>query len=290
MRWFVGGRSLTGDCPIISPALVMEFMTELNQIHSLVTARADLLEEACHGVPQTSEMLRGECLRVLDVGDAGWWRVENLTDGHIGWLPPEAVRMPVADNAPLPSHRVRGRMASLHPLPTHKAVPVGTLSLNSLVDVVETDANGWCRLSDGLWLFGKLLEPASQPLTADPVDTALRLLETPYVWGGRSAFGIDCSGLVLASMATAGIVTHHSSGKQRDHAALGPMITEDGRNVDWQRGDIVFFPGHVGFMLDSQRLLHATVFTMSVVIEPLADVVARAERITGGRRPQIQSV
>ena len=287
MQATASGRSVVRKMPDPSPtSLAMEQMSDINQIHSLAVPRADLLEEPRHGVPQTSEILRGERLRVLELGNAGWWKVENLTDGQVGWLPPVAACNPVEPGDPPPSHRVRGRMASLHPAPTHKAVPVGALSMNSLVDVVETDTNGWCCLSDGLWVFGKLLEPASQPRNADPVETALRFLETPYVWGGRSAFGIDCSGLVLTAMATAGVITHHSSGKQRLDEALGPKITDDGRDVEWQRGDIVFFPGHVGFMLDDRNLLHATVFTMSVVIEPLADVVARADGINGGRRPQ----
>ena len=151
--------------------------------------------------------------------------------------------------------------------------------------VAERADSGWARLDDGSWVFGKLLEPAATPPASLPVDTALRFLETPYVWGGRSGFGIDCSGLVQVALGAAGIVTHHSSGMQRNDDRLGPMVSTDGQGVDYRRGDIVFFPGHVGVMLDDATLLHATVFTMSVVTEPLADVAARAEGITGVRRP-----
>lgn len=258
-------------------------------IRQLAAPQAVLLEQPRHGVPQTSEMLFGETCTPLD-RDGDWVKVENHTDGHVGWLPPGTnLREPVS-----PTHRVSGRVANLHPAPTHKAVPVAALSFGSLVTVAEqADAQGpggWVRLDNGLWTFGKQLEPVAVPLNRVPVETALRFLETPYVWGGRSAFGIDCSGLVQVALGAAGIVTHHSSGMQRNDDRLGPMLSQDGfgpggQGIDYRRGDIVFFPGHVGIMLDGATLLHATVFTMSVVTEPLADVAARAEGITGVRRP-----
>ncbi len=249
-------------------------------IRQLTAPHAVLLEEPRAGVPQTSEMIRGEVFHVLEERD-GWLQVENGFDGHVGWLPPGT---PQADPV-LPTHRVRALRADLHPAPTHKAPPVGTLSFGSLVRLDGRAENGWVGVGDGLWLFGKGLEPADAPPARDHVATALRFLETPYVWGGRSAFGIDCSGLVLTAMAAAGVVSHHSSGLQRKDDRLGAWISDDGRDVAFAYGDIVFFPGHVGLMLDEAHLLHATVFTMSVVVEPLADVVARAETINGVRRP-----
>ena len=253
-------------------------------IRQLTDPHAVLLEEPRPGVPQTSEMIRGECFRILEERE-GWIRAENGFDGHVGWLPPAARHAePVT-----PGHRVRALRADLHPAPTHKAPPVATLSFGSLVTLDGRAENGWVGVGDGLWLFGGWLEPVEAETkagaAADPVATALRFLETPYVWGGRSAFGIDCSGLVLTAMAAAGVVSHHSSGMQRQDERLGAWISDDGRDAAFVRGDIVFFPGHVGLMLDGTRLLHATVFTMSVVIEPLAAVVARAEIINGVRRP-----
>ncbi len=253
---------------------------EIPMILQIKTPKAVLLERPAHGVPQTSEMLFGETFTLLD-RDGDWLKAENRTDGHVGWLPPGTE----AAEPTAPTHRVTARTANLHPAPTHKAVPTAALSFASLVTVAERADSGWARLDDGSWVFGKLLEPVATPPARLPVDTALRFLETPYVWGGRSGFGIDCSGLVQVALGAAGIVTHHSSGMQRNDDRLGPMVSTDGQGVDYRRGDIVFFPGHVGVMLDDATLLHATVFTMSVVTEPLADVAARAEGITGVRRP-----
>ncbi|WP_372396472.1 NlpC/P60 family protein [Azospirillum sp. HJ39] len=245
----------------------------------LTAPHAVLLEEPRDGVPQTSEMIRGERFRILEERD-GWLHAENGFDGHVGWLPPGTRHAaPVA-----PTHRVRALRADLHPAPTHRAPPVATLSFGSLVTLDGMAENGWVGVGDGLWLFAGWLEPVEAAPAPDHVATALRFLETPYVWGGRSSFGIDCSGLVLTAMAAAGIVSHHSSGMQRKDDRLGAWVSDDGRDVAYERGDIVFFPGHVGLMLDGATLLHATVFTMSVVAEPLAEVAKRAE-INGVRRP-----
>lgn len=267
-------HSLTALPPTTTPAMT--------QIRQLTAPQAVLLEEPRSGVPQTSEMILGETYRVLDEYD-GWIRAENMFDGHVGWLPPGT---PYAEPA-TPTHRVRALRADLHPAPTHKAPPVAPLSFGSLVTLDGRSENGWVAVGDGLWLFGKWVEPVAAPSATDHIATALRFLETPYVWGGRSAFGIDCSGLVLTAMAAAGVVSHHSSGKQRQDERLGAWISDDGREVAYQRGDILFFPGHVGLMLDDTRLLHATVHSMSVVIEPLADVLVRAETINGVRRPAL---
>lgn len=241
--------------------------------------RSVLLEKPLAGVPQTSEILLGECLRI-DARDGEWVRATNLTDGHVGWMPADTPAAP----APAPTHRVHAVRTNVHPGPHFRAVPGPALSLGSLVTVAREE-EGWCAVGEDAWVFAKHLRPVGDPPDGDPVGTAFRFLGCPYVWGGRSGFGIDCSGLVQVAMASAGIVPDHSSRLQREDARLGELVSEDGRGVDYRRGDIVFFPGHVGLMLDGSTLLHATVFTMSVTTEPLAVVAERAGSITGVRRP-----
>lgn len=238
-----------------------------------------LLEKPSAGTPQTSEILFGERLRV-EARDGDWVRATNLVDGHVGWLRAD---IPLVE-APVPTHRVHAVRSNIHPAPNFRAVPVGTLSLGSLVTVSRVE-DGWCEIGKDAWIFAKHLRPAGDPVMEDPVETAARFLGCPYVWGGRSGFGIDCSGLVQVAMASVGIVPDHSSRMQREDDRLGPMISADGGGIEYRRGDIVFFPGHVGLMLDGTVLLHATVFTMSVTTEPLAVVAARAGGITGVRRP-----
>ena len=107
-------------------------------------------------------------------------------------------------------------------------------------------------------------------LETDPVAVAERLIGAPYRWGGRGGDGIDCSGLIQRALELSGITAPRDSDMQRDQ--LGETLAED---APLRRGDLVFFPGHVGFMWDAERLLHANAFWMSTVVEPLADVVER---------------
>lgn len=106
--------------------------------------------------------------------------------------------------------------------------------------------------------------------TGDPVDAARQFIDIPYVWGGRGGAGIDCSGLVQRGLAAAGIAAPRDSDMQQ--AETGRLLRDDEALM---RGDLVFFPGHVGIMIDDINLLHATRHHNKTVIEPLSTVVAR---------------
>jgi cell wall-associated NlpC family hydrolase len=112
---------------------------------------------------------------------------------------------------------------------------------------------------------------------ADPIDFARRSLGTPYVWGGRGGAGIDCSSLVQRSMAVRGVQAQRDSDMQR--ATLGDVLPE---NAILRRGDILFFPGHVGMMSDATTLIHATRYYGKTVEEPLDQVIARVKRKNDG--------
>lgn len=119
-------------------------------------------------------------------------------------------------------------------------------------------------------LIGEGRAAARESPSSDIVETARSFVDMPYLWGGRGGGGIDCSGLVQRALAAAGIAAPRDSDMQQ--AALGTKLADD---AALQRGDLVFFPGHVGIMVDAVQLLHATRFHGKTVIEPLADVTAR---------------
>ncbi len=226
---------------------------------------------------QSSELLFGESFTVYEEQD-GWAWGQNGTDGYVGWLRLEGLDADI--NAA--THRVTDLRAFLYPAPDLKTPFVDILPMGARVAVVGEQGN-WRELAGGGWVYHRHLSPLdATPL--DPVDTALRFLGTPYLWGGRTSIGIDCSGLIQVALALAGVDSPRDSDQQR--ASLGTLVSADGTGVDYRRGDLVFWPGHVGIMADATDLVHANAFHMQVTREPLADVVARAgaSGINGVRR------
>lgn len=210
----------------------------------------------------SSELLYGETLRVFE-RKRGWAWVQNETDSYVGYVREEGLR-----EAGAPTHRVRALRTTLHPLPALKSPNVGWLPMQALV-AVRREQNGYAELDDETWVSTKHLAPLDGKETS-PLGVALRFLGTPYLWGGRSPNGIDCSGLVQIAHAACGIACPRDSDMQA--AELGDGLPLD---AEKQAGDIVFFPGHVGIMADGEHLLHANAFHMETTIDPLAAVVAR---------------
>ena len=221
-----------------------------------VTLRAAPSRDA----PAISQLVHGEAFALVDKA-GGWAWGRCLHDDYVGYLPADAL-------GPLhaPTHRVTAPLALVFANPDIKAPVVKALAIGARVRGGEED--GFLRIDEG-YIHRRHVAPldAFEP---DPVAVAERLLGAPYRWGGRGAAGIDCSGLVQRALELAGIAAPRDSDMQRDE--LGEPLPED---APARRGDLVFFPGHVGFMMDGERLIHANAYWMSTVIEPLADVVAR---------------
>ena len=229
------------------------------------------------GAEQTSQLLFGEIFTVYHEA-GGWAWGQNASDGYVGYCRSEGLAAAIAP----PSHRVTALRSFVYAEPTLKKPPLDVLSLTSPVAVAGEAEGGYRPLSGGGWMFAGHLAPIAEA-EPDYVATALRLLGTPYLWGGRGTLGIDCSGLIQLALAAAGIAAPRDSDMQRGELgdSIGP-VPADGAGVAFRRGDLVFFPGHVGIMLDGERLVHATAFTMSVTIEPLGPVISRTDPSRGG--------
>ena len=243
--------------------------------HRVRTGVAGLRGEPDAQARHTSQLLYGETFTVYDTRD-GWSWGQCATDGYVGWTRTQSL----AADVHAPTHVVTALRSFLFPEPDLKTPPRDAIPLGAPVSVVRM-VNGYAELAGGGWLYAKHLS-APDTVEPDPVATAERLLGVPYLWGGRTPLGIDCSGLVQLALLRAGLPCPRDSDMQRGE--VGELVSGDGSGVDYRHGDIVFFPGHVGLMLDGARLLHATAFTMTVTVEPLADVAARAGGITAVRR------
>ena len=264
-------------------------MVDAPRYAAAVAARARRETVAVRGAagadrPQVTELLYGEVFKVYDRLD-GWAWGQCAHDDYVGYVDETGLDWDVAS----PTHSVVALRALLFPRADFKAPPVGGVGLGSRLTAVERGdgpGGGYLRLDDGCWIS----ETAAATFAAsvrDPVDVALLFVGVPYLWGGRSSLGLDCSGLVQIALAQAGIAAPRDAYMQE--AALGAPVDKpfDG---SLRRGDLVFFPGHVGIMVDDRTLLHANVAAMAVTLDPLADVVERVAAaegrgVTNVRRP-----
>lgn len=233
---------------------------------------------------QVTEALYGERLRVFEATEEGWAWVQLAADRYVGWIASDALAAP----GPAATHRVAALRTLLFPGPDIKLPPLAGLPLGAEVAVVgeAEDRNARYALTAPAGaVVGRHLAPRG---TAEPdfVAVAERFLGVPYLWGGKTSLGIDCSGLVQVALQAAGIAAPRDSDMQERR--LGTALPAAGERPPARRGDLVFWRGHVGMLQDGERLLHANAFHMAVVSEPLATAVARMEArgvpVTGYRR------
>jgi cell wall-associated NlpC family hydrolase len=225
---------------------------------------------------QVDQLLFGERFDVLELENGFAWG-QATRDGYVGFV--EAAALSARDLAP--THRVSALRTFSYLEPSIKSPSRGPFSLGALATAAET-AGPLTRVEGAGWIPAAHLAPIGADF-ADPVETALKFLGTPYLWGGRDSLGIDCSGLVQQALYAAGRACPRDSDLQ---ALMGEPVAREAL----VRGDLVFWRGHVGMMLDAERLLHANAHHMAVAIEPLAEAVARIEAAGSGAPIEFQRV
>lgn len=216
--------------------------------------------------PLDTEFLHGEPVRVFEKAD-GWAWVQSEADFYVGYTPEEAVGPRVAF-----THRVASPLALPFPSPSIKVPPRASLPLGATVHVVSEIIEGhehFYMTADGAFILRQHLAPLYDP-AGDWVAVAEEFSGTPYLWGGKSWYGIDCSGLVQLALSAAGIPAQRDSDMQLK--TLGEELNDD---EPLQRGDLVMWKGHLGVMRDHETLLHANGFHMKTASEPVAATIAR---------------
>jgi len=222
-----------------------------------------------------SALLAGEDFDAFELIH-GWAWGRCVHDAYVGWVPRAALGA-ASDSV---THRITAAVAPIFSGPDIKRSVVGRRYLGSRLAAEVT--GDFVALHGGGFVHRRHVDPVAV-IAADWTAVARRLIGAPYVWGGRALSGIDCSGLVQVAMAACGIAVPRDCDQQR--AAL---LKASGTVPE--RGNLVFFPGHVGIMVDGEQLLHANAYWMTTLIEPLAAVVARlrphhAVPIIGVARP-----
>jgi cell wall-associated NlpC family hydrolase len=214
--------------------------------------------------PVTTQALLGETLQIFETRDGFHW-VQLDIDGFTGYI-----RTGDADTnkAAAPTHTITAKLAHVYSRADIKSEPLEILPMGARINAVGVETDTWLTLARG----GHIKTVATRPLpTKDIVEIAARFTGAPYLWGGKTALGIDCSGLIQVAFHAAGLQCPRDSDMQE--AALGEPLPPDAQP---QRGDLIFFKGLVGIMWDETNLLHANATWMQTVIEPLADAEKRS--------------
>ncbi|MBL4618301.1 MAG: C40 family peptidase [Robiginitomaculum sp.] len=234
---------------------------------SVITEMSDLLAQPKLDQSLQSQLLFGEQFVCLESKD-GWAWGQSVRDGYVGYVRASALQEQTA----IPDHWISSLRTPVFSQANLKSPIVGYLHRNSQIHISKT-SDDYCHVGMG-WVAKCDIQAINSP-AEDWVEVAKTYLHSPYVWGGRSSFGLDCSALIQNSLQAAGISCPRDSDMQEEQ--LGKPV----RTSDFTRGDLLFWKGHVGVMVCRDNFLHANAASMKTVIEPVSEAINRIEKTAG---------
>lgn len=213
-----------------------------------------------------TQALKGERVTIYDYNGEGFAWGQLNGDGYVGWLPERALAKPGGK----PTHKITAIRTFAFPGPSIKLAPAETLVMGALVTVTRGD--GPFAVTREGWYLPRQHVGGIDIHADDFVAVAERFVGTPYLWGGKSSLGIDCSGLVQVALNAAGTGCPRDSDMQQD--GLGRLLGL-AESSKLQRGDLLFWKGHVAIVRDADHIVHANAHHMATVIENTRDAIAR---------------
>ena len=236
------------------------------EVFEVADAVAPLHRAPAPDAEMWTQALKGERVTVYDRNGEGYAWGQLGSDGYVGWLPESALSKPSAS----PTHKVTALSTLAFPGPSIKLPPVATLPMGARVSVAREDGS-FAITRDGHHL-PRLHLGALDANASDFVAVAEQFVGAPYLWGGKSMFGIDCSGLVQVSLTAAGTGCPRDSDMQCD--SLGNALSAS-EMQHLKRGDLIFWKGHVAIARDADTIVHANAHHMATVIEKTKEAIAR---------------
>jgi cell wall-associated NlpC family hydrolase len=222
-----------------------------------------LRRAASHEARLDTEVLLGERVIVYEINDEGWAWSQLERDGYVGWLSANALGKP----GPAPTHKVCVPRTLCFPAPDIKLPPLAALPMGAALAIARQDER--FAITAAGWHVPEVHLAPVKARAPDFVAVAEAFLGAPYLWGGKTSLGIDCSGLVQVALQAAGVACPRDSDMQE--LALGKLSSLS----ELRRGDLVFWKGHVAIARDGESLVHANAHHMMVAIDPAEDAIAR---------------
>jgi len=229
----------------------------------VIDAQAPMRQAPAPDAPLLTEALMGERVIVYDFNDEGWAWGQLADDHYVGWLPANALLAP----REAPTHRVSALRTLAFPGPSIKLPPVAMPPLGARLAVMREQQR--FAVSSIGFLPTAHVTPIG-PKATDFVAVAERFVGTPYLWGGKTNYGIDCSGLSQVALAACGISCPRDSDMQE--RTLGKPVAD---LLGLRRGDLIFWKGHMAIVRDEKTIVHANAHHMAVAIEPTMEAIAR---------------
>jgi hypothetical protein len=236
------------------------------QVYEVAESTAPLRQAPSPDAPLDTEALMGERVTVYEV-EEGWAHGKLEADGYAGFLPASALRAP----GPAPTHKVAALRTLVFPGPSIKLPPLEGLALGCRLAVARIEAPFAVTAAGGYVPARHLV--SIEERESDFVAVAERFLGAPYLWGGKTSLGLDCSGLLQVALGACGIACPRDSEAQEK--ALGRELAPSITHSELRRGDLLFWKRHVAIVRDEASLVHANAFHMAVAFEPIAQAIAR---------------